>query len=157
MFGMLIGAACAVGLFSIARRARRRMRARCGHGGYGGGYGRGGFRRGGWALRSLFERLDTTPGQEKAIASALEELRANRDSLREEMAHSRGDLAQAVRGGLVDDSTLEESFARHDRLLAKLRVSFVEATRKATEALDERQRKMLGDLLEGRGWSRVWI
>jgi Spy/CpxP family protein refolding chaperone len=153
MFGMLIGAACAVGLFSIARRARR---ARCGHGGYG-GYGRRGFRRGGWALRSLFERLDTTPGQEKAIVSALEELRANRDALREEMAHSRGDLAQAVRGGLVDDSTLEESFARHDRLLARLRVSFVEATRKATEALDERQRKMLGDLLEGQGWSRVWI
>jgi Spy/CpxP family protein refolding chaperone len=153
MFGMLIGAACAVGLFSMARR---RMRARCGHGGYG-GYGRRGFRRGGWVLRSLFERLDTTPGQEKAIVSALDELRANREALREEMAHSRGDLAQAVRGGLVDDSTLEESFARHDRLLAKLRVSFVEATRKATEALDERQRKMLGDLLEGHAWNRVWI
>jgi Spy/CpxP family protein refolding chaperone len=152
MFGIIIGTACAVGLFS---RARRRMRARCGYGGYGYG-GRRGFGRT-WLVRSLFERLDTTPGQEKAIMSALDELRENRAALREEMEQSRSDLARAVRGGLVDDATLEESFARHDRLLARLRVSFVEATKRATEALDERQRKMLGDLLEGRRLGRVWV
>jgi Spy/CpxP family protein refolding chaperone len=73
------------------------------------------------------------------------------------MEQSREDLAHAVRGGLVDDATLEESFARHDRLLARLRVSFVEAMKKATEALDERQRKALGDMLEGRRWGRVWV
>jgi Spy/CpxP family protein refolding chaperone len=151
MLGMIIGTACAVGLFSMARR---RMHARCG---YGGGPGRRTFGRRGWLVRSLFERLDTTPGQEKAIMSALEELRENRAALREEAEQSRADLARAVRGGVVDDATLEESFARHDRLLARLRVSFVEATKKATEALDERQRRTLGDLLEGRAWGRVWI
>jgi Spy/CpxP family protein refolding chaperone len=130
------------------------MHARCGHGG---GFGRRGFGRRSWLLRSLFERLDTTPGQEKAIMSALEELRENRAVLRDEMEQSREDLAHAVRGGLVDDATLEESFARHDRLLARLRVSFVEAMKKATEALDERQRKALGDMLEGRRWGRVWV
>ncbi len=148
MLGMVIGTVCAIGLFSVARR---RARARWGH-------GRPGFRRGGrWLLRSLFERLDTTPGQEKAIVSALEELRQNRGALRDEIEQSRGDLARAVRGGLIEDATLEEAFARHDRLLAQFRVSFVEAVKKAAEALDERQRKVLADFLEGRGWGRVWI
>ncbi len=148
MLGMVIGTVCAIGLFSVARR---RARARCGHGyGYGGGGPRRFGRAGRWILRSLFERLDTTPGQEKAIMSALQELRENRAAVREELEHSRGDLARAVRGGLIDDGTLEESFARHDRLLATTRVSFVEAVKKAVEALDERQRSTLADLLEWR-------
>ncbi len=155
MIGIIIGAACAAGLFSVARRARRYH-----HGTYGGcGYDSGprrGFGRGGWLVRSLFERLDTTPGQEKAIMGALEELRENRAAVREELDQTRDDFARAVRGGVVDDTALEESFARHDRLLARLRVSLVEAVRKATEALDERQRKMLGDILEGRGWGGIW-
>jgi hypothetical protein len=62
-------------------------------------------------------------------------------------------LARAVAGGWIDDRTLEETFARHDRLLAQLRVAFVESLRMATEALDERQRKQASDLLEGRAWS----
>lgn len=162
MLGVIIGTVCAVGLLSMARRARRRMVGHCGHGdGCGGGFegrafGRRGFGRR-WFMRSVFERLDTTPGQEKAIVSALEELRENRAALREELQQSRADLARAVRSGTVDDSTLEESFARHDRLLARLRVSFVEAMKKATEALDERQRTLLSELLEGRGWRHAWL
>jgi Spy/CpxP family protein refolding chaperone len=156
MIGMLIGTVCAVGLVSMVRRARRRMGGGCGYGG--GGYGgRRGYGRRGWFLRSLFERLDTTPGQEKAIMSALDELRENRAALREELEQTRSDLAHAVRGGLIDDATLEESFARHDRLLARVRVSFVEAAKRATEALDERQRQTLAQFLEGRGWGRVWV
>jgi Spy/CpxP family protein refolding chaperone len=129
------------------------------HRGCGGGWGRehgGGFGRRRWLMRWLFEKLDTTPGQEKAIMGALEELRDNRAALREELDQTRGDIARVVRGGLVDDAALEEAFARHDRLLARLRVSFVEAARKATEALDERQRKALGDLVEGRRFGSVW-
>jgi hypothetical protein len=111
-------------------------------------------------LRSLFERLDTTPGQEKVIVSALDELADNRKVVREEWSQAREDLARALRGGLIDDATLDESFARHDRLMAQLRVSFVEALKKVTEVLDERQRKLLADRLEGGGaWygpSGVW-
>jgi Spy/CpxP family protein refolding chaperone len=153
MLGLVIGTLGAVGLFSVARR---RLRRRWGYHGY--THRRfGGGGRAGWPLRWLFERLDTTPGQEKAIVSALEELRENKRALREEIEQSRGDLARAVRGGLIDDATLEESFARHDRLLAQLRVSFVETMKKAAEALDERQREALAKLLEGGGWSRVWV
>jgi Spy/CpxP family protein refolding chaperone len=154
MIGIVVGTAVAVGLFSMARRARRRM---YGYGGCGGsGGGRHGFSRRRWLMRWLFEKLDTTPGQEKVIMGALEELRDNRASLREELDQTRSDLARVVRGGLVDDFSLEEAFARHDRLLARMRVSFVEAARKATEALDERQRQALGDMVEGRRFGRIW-
>jgi Spy/CpxP family protein refolding chaperone len=154
MIGVIVGTLGAIGLFSMARR---RFRRGCyGHHGRYGGAGRFGGRAG-WPLRWLFERLETTPGQEKAIVAALTELRGNRDVLREELEHSRGDLARAVRAGLIDDATLEESFARHDRLLAQLRVSFVEAVKKAAEALDERQRVQLADLLEGGSLRRAWL
>jgi Spy/CpxP family protein refolding chaperone len=159
MIGVIVGTLGAIGLFSMARR---RFRGGCGYHGHYGHYrhhgrtGRFGS-RGGWPLRWLFERLETTPGQEKAIVQALEELRENRAALHEEIEQSRGDLARAVRAGLIDDATLEESFARHDRLLARLRVSFVEATKKAAEALDENQRKVLADLLEGGSWRRAWV
>jgi hypothetical protein len=165
MFGFIIGTVCLVGLIKMLRRGRGWY----GHHGYGYGYGHGcshggygpgpgfdydadgpGVRRPGrWFLRSVFERLETTPGQEKVIVAALDELRENRRMVREELQQTRSDIARAVAGGLVDDATLEETFARHDRLLAQLRVSFVEAVKKITETLDERQRKQLGGWLEG--------
>jgi hypothetical protein len=142
MFGFIIGAACAVGLAKVLRHRRGACgRMRGGPGGYG--------RR--WLLRSLFERLATTPGQERVIMSALDELSENRKVVREELKQTRVELARAVEGGMIDDSTLDEAFARHDRLTAKLRVSFIEAVKKATEALDEAQRKDVARFIEGRG------
>jgi Spy/CpxP family protein refolding chaperone len=159
MFGFIVGTVCLIGLVKVLRRGHGwhghwghyGSMSRFGHG------GSGGRRR--WFMRSIFERLDTTPGQEKAIVHALEELRENRALVREEAEHTRSDLARVIASGFVDDASLEETFARHDRLLAQLRVSFVEALKKSTEALDERQRKQVGDLLErsGRfGGGRVW-
>ena len=151
MLGFIIGTVCLVGLVRMLRRGHGWHGY--GHHGFGHGYGpgmSGGPRR--WFLRSMFERLETTPGQEKAIMAALDELRENRKVVRGEMEQTRGDLARAVASGLVDDATMEETFARHDRLLAQLRVSFVEAMKKVTEALDERQRKQVAEVLEGGGW-----
>jgi Spy/CpxP family protein refolding chaperone len=156
MLGFILGTVCLIGLVRVLRRGRGWHgygHHACGHGHS--SYGPGpGFSPRRWLLRSFFERLETTPGQEKAIMAALDELRENRKVVREEMQQTRGDVGRAVASGLVDDSTLEETFARQDRLLAQLRVSFVEALRKATEALDERQRKQVADLLEGgfSGW-----
>jgi hypothetical protein len=131
------------------------------------GYGMGpmAFRHRGarWVLRSLFERLQTTPGQERVMLEAIDEMRSNRKALLEELRQSRADVARAIEGGLIEDSTLEEAFARQDRLLAQLRVGFVEALRKITEALDESQRKQLARQIEGglfrsswRGPGSVW-
>jgi Spy/CpxP family protein refolding chaperone len=156
MLGFIIGTVCLVGLIKVLRRGRGW------HGRWGGGYGHhahgrygGGPRR--WLLRSVFERLETTPGQEKAIVAAIDGLRKERQVLREEAKQTRSDLARAVGGGLVDDSTLEETFARHDRLLAQLRVGFVEALKKVGEALDDRQRKELAEVIQGGRFGRVWM
>jgi Spy/CpxP family protein refolding chaperone len=157
MVGFIIGAVCAIGLIKVLRR-RHGWHGRWGYGGPGlRGPRYGGRRR--WLLNAVFERLDTTPGQEKAIVGALDELRENRRVVREEAQQTREDLARIVAGGLVDDATLEETFARHDRLLAQLRVSFVESLKKAVEALDEKQRSRVADILRRRGrfGDHVWV
>jgi len=178
MLGFIIGAACVVGLAKMLRR--RAWYGRFGQGPYGhacgsamgysgyGGYGSMGRRGprsagGHWALRALFERLETTPGQERVILAAIDELRENRATLRAEAKQTRVDLAGAIAGGLIEDTTLEEAFARHDRTLAQLRVGFTEALKKVVEALDEPQRKELAGWIEGGffrgGWAgpgRVW-
>jgi hypothetical protein len=92
------------------------------------------------------------PGQERAILQALDRLADNRALVQGELKQTRADLAHAIELGLIDDGTLEETFARHDRLLAQLRVSIVEALKTATETLDERQRKELAAILGRGGW-----
>jgi Spy/CpxP family protein refolding chaperone len=156
MFGFIVGTVCLIGLVKVLRRGHG-WHGSWSHDRYAWNHGRGGRRR--WFMRSVFERLDTTPGQEKAIVQALDELRENKALVQDEAEHTRADLARVIAGGFVDDASLEETFARHDRLLAQLRVSLIEALKKTTEALDERQRKQVGDLLErtGRfGGSRMW-
>jgi hypothetical protein len=183
MIGFILGAACVIGIAKMLRR--RAWYGQYGQGGYAEGCGstegvrgvRGvrGFRGMGgrgmrsmhspsrWALRGAFERLETTPGQERVILAALDELRENRKVVRDEAKQTRVDLAHAIEGGLIEDSTLEEAFARHDRTLAQLRVGFTEALKKVVEVLDEDQRKELARWLEGgffrSGWGgpgRVW-
>jgi Spy/CpxP family protein refolding chaperone len=113
-------------------------------GGY--GWGRRGGRRGGWS-RWLFERLETTPGQERAILDAFARLRSEAAPLRDEWRQTRDEVARAFEAGLIDDNTFEETFARHDRAQARMRVSLVETIKAVAEALDERQRKVLANLL----------
>ncbi len=147
MLGFVIGTVCAIGLIKAVRRYRRR-RDRFGWRGHGRTPGFG-MRYG---LRSLFEGLRTTPGQEEAILSAIEGLRGNGKLVRDELKQTRSDFARALRSGLVDDAAFEESFARHDCLLAQLRVSIVEVAKQAAEALDGQQREHLAERLEGRGF-----
>jgi len=155
MLGFVFGTVCLIGLFKVLRHSHGY--GGCGyHGhraGYGGGHeGRYGGRGSRWALRWLFERLETSPGQEQAIVEALDQLRGNRRIVHEELQQTREDIARAVAGGLIDDHTLDETFARHDRLLAQLRVSFVEAMKRVSETLDQRQRKQAADMLERGRW-----
>ena len=138
----------AIGLFALVRVLRRvgymRRLGYVGYGLHGGWHRRGGARS---LLRSLFGRMGTTPSQEKVILRALDELRSNRAAIVDEAKAARADVVSAVSSGLVDDTTLEETFARHDRLFARLRVSFREALKQICETLDERQRQELADFL----------
>lgn len=173
MLGFLIGTACLIGLIKVLRGGFRR---RGGHGGYGGGCGwssgscgGGGYRdrdngghdegwgrhdrgwddRGGpfW-LRGLFQRLNTSPGQEKVIRDAIDELRRSARDLRDEGRHTRSDVAKAVKSASFDETVMGELFARHDTHLEKMRKDAVGAIGKVHAVLDDRQRDILAELIE---------
>jgi Spy/CpxP family protein refolding chaperone len=122
-----------------------------GDGGRGGGWwGRGapdaGWSRGGpRALRWLFRRLDTTPGQEKVIAEAFDELLRAGAGMREETQRTRDDVARAVTGATFDEPSLDAAFARHRAQLEALQQALASALRKTHEVLDERQRGLVAE------------
>ena len=143
----------------------------------GGGCGGGGFRRhhhgfggwrGGWRggrdwggedddagpgpvlLRGLFERLSTTPGQEKVIAEALKDLRAAFKKSAEEKAKGAKEVAEALRSDDFKTENMGEAFAHLEEGTNAVRDATFSALAKIHEALDERQRKILADIV-GRG------
>lgn len=140
MFGIVFGTLCLVGLAVVLARGRR---------GFGHGYRRRGY---GWgpraALNEVLARLDTAPGQEKVIVAAVEELFDRAREAGRDVRDTRRDLARALRGEQLDEQGLTGVFARHDAALEALRASGVETLRKVHAALDERQRKLLGDLVD---------
>jgi Spy/CpxP family protein refolding chaperone len=162
MLGFLIGTLCLIALVRLVRAERQG--SACGRGWHGGGglhggglHGGGGWPgehrewrdhgRSGW-LRGLFERLDTSPGQEKVIRAAVEELYASTRAVRSELDQSRRDVAAAIRSGVIDETAMGELFARHDEKLREVRKTMVGALARVSEALDEGQRRQLADLLE---------
>jgi hypothetical protein len=174
MLGFLIGTVCLIGLIKTLRAGRGcggyGYGGGCG-GGYGGGWGRRRWGRGGdggWDhedeggfggpavfLRGIFRRLETTPGQEKVIGQALDELRAAGRKARGEVQASRADLAKAMRAPAVDEVLFGEMFARQDTALEDLRKAAVGAVAKVHDALDERQRARVAEMIEaGPGFFR---
>jgi Spy/CpxP family protein refolding chaperone len=158
MFGFLLGTACLVGLFWVIRGPR-------GHHCHGGrsergrhwhheGEGRGGFGRGAF-MRWLYERLDTTPGQERVMRAVMDDFVDQAHSARREVEASRSDVARALRSESFDAEALGEAFAKHDSALSGLRNAAVEGLGKVHEALDDRQRARLAELIEA-GMGRRW-
>ena len=138
MFGFVLGTACLAGLLYTLRRGRRWHHRR----------GRWGWRS---RMRWLFERLDTSPGQEKAFVQAADELTEALERFRDESGPTRATLARALRGESFDGAALRELDARHDALLENLRRTLRTSLSKLHEALEPRQRRELADLLE-HGW-----
>ncbi len=185
MLGFVIGTVCLIGLIKTLRWSRGYgYGGSCGYGGggYGGGSGYGGHgggwgrrrwgggygydagEEGGWGggwggprafLRGLFQRLETTPGQEKVILAAVEEMREAARSARGELRATRADVAKAMRAPGVDEVLFGEMFARHDAALEAMRKAAVGAVAKVHDALDEKQRARFADLIEsGPGFFR---
>lgn len=146
MFGFVIGTLCLIALVRLL--SRRRWGGYYGHHGHWHGrrYYRGMGPRG--ALNAVLARLDTAPGQEKVIAQAVSEfIDRARESGREVRATRQG-IAEALRSETLDEARLNDVFGQHDAALDEVRKAGVTAARKVHEALDERQRKLLGDLVE---------
>ncbi len=101
-------------------------------------------------MRMLFERLETSPGQEKAIKSAVEQVFESMRAARHEWSDA-SELAVLLTGETFDATAAEGISGKADASFARVRVSIVESMRQIHEALDERQRKLLADWLRDLG------
>jgi uncharacterized membrane protein len=146
MLGFFIGAACLIGLVAVARRGRHRY---WGHRGHHRGYA------GRYFFHHVLERLDTTPGQEKVIRSALHDVKQDAYDIRGEVKSTRRELAAELRATELYNALLEGVFDKHDELLEKLRASLVRATGQVHGTLDEQQRRKLADMIESGPWGHA--
>jgi hypothetical protein len=145
MFGFIFGTACLAGLIYTLRRGRY-------YRGQGGRHGRWSWRG---RMRWLFERLDTSPGQEKVIVQAADELTEAFEKMRDEFSPARAAIARSLRGEAFDAASLREMDAKHDALLENLRKTLRTSLSRIHEALDPKQRRELADMLE-HGWGYGW-
>jgi Spy/CpxP family protein refolding chaperone len=173
MFGFLIGSACVAGLAMMAARGRgygchggfdrhgfdRHGFGRHGFGHHGfGHHGRGGFgpRTMGFGRRMLYrilDGLDTSPGQDKVILGAVDDLREAARNARRDLPDVRGRIAEAMRAESFDEQAFTAIF---DEPISRLNQLRDEATKTAGvihEALTPKQRERLSDLI---GSSTRW-
>jgi uncharacterized membrane protein len=118
--------------------------------GWGGGRG---FFGGMMFLRAIFERLDTTPGQEKVIRAAFEDFRERAKAIKDELKDARPEIARAFRSEVFDETSVGGAVAHLEIGLEGMRKAMIEAFAKVHEVLDERQRGMIADIVEKRGFS----
>ena len=148
MFGFFFGILCVVAFVAVWRG---RFRRGC-YGGFGCGHGPGRgrrFARGGYfALYRLFEELDTSPGQEKAIRSALDELRQSLTALRPRLKETRHSVAAAFSSDAFDPSAVERAFDAPLEDVSQGRGALVATIGKIHEALDADQRRRLARFVE---------
>ncbi len=145
MFGFFIGAACLIGLVAVARHGRHRYYGHHGHH-HGGRWG------GRYFFHRILDRLDTTPGQEKVIRSALHDLKQEASNLRGEVKNTRSEIAAALRTPELDKAVLDRVFAKHDEVIEKLRASLLHTADQVHGTLDEQQRRKLADMIESGPW-----
>lgn len=128
--------------------------AACGpglHGGHGHhhGWGRrwgGGPGRSFW-LRGLFFQLDTTPGQEREIRAAVEDLQRTAYETRGGFGDVRSEMARAISGEAFDDAAAGEASARADAMAARMKEALTTALKRVHAVLDPRQRERLAEIL----------
>jgi hypothetical protein len=165
MFGFIFGTACLIGLVKLARRGG------CG-GGYYGGHGhwgrgsRGGYGQS-WMLRGLSYRIGATPGQEKVIGEAFENIRNAFSKIHDEKEKARRDVATAFKQETFDHGPMKDAFTRADGILEEIQRTILVELSKVHEALNPEQRKQVADLLENgfggghggwrhQGWGGGW-
>jgi len=159
MFGCFFGALCLIGLIAMLRRHHHcgRWGGRGGPGPWGGGPGgwdddgpwgggRGGFFRS-RILRQLSMRLRATPGQEKVIAQAADEVLEAGRAAHQAMRASKKDLADVFSGPSFDESLLGDVFSRQDDAIRNLRLVVTGALARVHEVLEPEQRERLAEIL----------
>lgn len=146
MLGIFFGIVCIVAFIGVWRG---RFRRGCHGYGYGRRFGGRGFGRGGYSgLYRLFEELDTSPGQEKAIRSALNELRQTFAALRPRLEDTRHGVALALVSDAFDAGALEQALEAPIVDASRSRGAVASTLGKIHEALDADQRRRLARFVE---------
>lgn len=135
MFGFIVGTLSLIGLIKVARWGRH------GHGG-----GRGGWRR--YMMRRLFQRLDTTPGQEKVILEAADQAQRVMWDARQELFRARSEYAKAMRSESFDNEAVNAAFEKQQATVEEVKKTLKEKMQAIHEALNPQQRAVLADLIE---------
>ncbi len=153
MFGMVIGTLSLFGLIHMLRRGRRcRGRGFRGHHHH--------HHRGDGFLWHVFERLDTSPGQEKEIRAAIREFREEAWGLRGQWGATRSAAVDSFGEDLFDEGPLDALFIEQDEKIGNVRDALKKALQRVHEALDDEQRAELASWLKrwgsGRGGRRAW-
>jgi Spy/CpxP family protein refolding chaperone len=119
------------------------------------GGGRGGIGRSFW-LRALFARLDTTPGQEREIRAAIEDLRDRARDAKAGLKEARENAGKALARDVFDDTAFEAVNARVDASAEKVKDAVASALKRVHGVLDPKQRERLAEIV-GKGfgpWGR---
>ena len=151
MFGFLIGSACLAGLAMMAARGRRHGFYRHGFGGHGchGNHHQG--PGGGFGRRMMYrvlDRLDTSPGQDKAILGAIDDLRDSAVSARRDLPDLKKQVAEALRAETFDEHAFQAIFDEPLGRLNKLRDELTRTAATIHETLTPKQRDRLYDLVQ---------
>jgi hypothetical protein len=137
MLGFVFGTLCLIGFVKVAFGRpwgwHRRFHHRPWH-------GRG--------LYHLFSRLDTSPGQEKAIRSAFSELMDAASAARPSLRELRSQLAVAFREDSFHPQQAEAALAGQQEELRRVQAVFAATLAKVHEALDPDQRRNLSRFIE---------
>jgi len=99
-------------------------------------------------LRGLFTRLDTSPGQEKVILAAVEDLMTAGREARKEARSAHEALAAAMRAESIDSGATAGARTRLQAAFDVMAVAGERAIVSIHDALDSQQRRVLADLIE---------
>ncbi len=106
-------------------------------------------------LRALYARLDTTPGQEREIRAAIEELRERAWDAKSDLPETRENIAKSIAGETFDEAAFEAVSARLDATAEKMKDAFASAMKRIHAVLDPKQRERLASIV-GTGGFRPW-
>lgn len=142
MFGFLFGALCLVGLVKVLRHDHPLTRHH-----HGPGPGRWPKRM----LRRALRRLDTTPGQERIIREAFDDVAEAAEGLRGQGRRLRHDLADVLRTEDLDRAGVDSLLSRHEDEFDALREAVAGAITEVHAALEPSQRERLAEMLGRQG------